>query len=53
MFHLQKEKPPFFCHTKLLYIFSLVSVFRNLFDDVIVQPELLKVTANIVYGYAT
>lgn len=26
---------------------------RNLNDDVIVQPGLLKVTANIVFGYAT
>ncbi|KAM8873859.1 MALT paracaspase 2 isoform 2-T2 [Spinachia spinachia] len=26
---------------------------RNLYDDVIVQPGLLKVTANIVFGYAT
>ncbi|XP_034738304.1 MALT paracaspase 2 [Etheostoma cragini] len=27
--------------------------FRNLNDDIIVQPGLLKVTANIVFGYAT
>ncbi|KAM6938524.1 LOW QUALITY PROTEIN: MALT paracaspase 2 [Lycodopsis pacificus] len=26
---------------------------RNLYDDVIVEPGLLKVTANIVFGYAT
>ncbi|XP_034387621.1 MALT paracaspase 2 isoform X2 [Cyclopterus lumpus] len=26
---------------------------RNLYDDVIVQPGLLKLTANIVFGYAT
>ncbi|XP_054458494.1 MALT paracaspase 2 isoform X2 [Anoplopoma fimbria] len=26
---------------------------RNLYDDVIVRPGLLKVTANIVFGYAT
>ncbi|XP_068447877.1 MALT paracaspase 2 isoform X2 [Clinocottus analis] len=26
---------------------------RNLYDDIIVQPGLLKVTANIVFGYAT
>uniref|UniRef100_A0A672IJJ1 MALT paracaspase 2 n=1 Tax=Salarias fasciatus TaxID=181472 RepID=A0A672IJJ1_SALFA len=26
---------------------------RNPFDDIIVQPGLLKVTANIVFGYAT
>lgn len=31
----------------------MISVFRNPNDDVIVQPGLLKVTANIVFGYAT
>lgn len=27
--------------------------FRNPNDDIIVQPGLLKVTANVVFGYAT
>uniref|UniRef100_A0A3Q1FRU4 MALT paracaspase 2 n=1 Tax=Acanthochromis polyacanthus TaxID=80966 RepID=A0A3Q1FRU4_9TELE len=26
---------------------------RNIYDDIIVQPGLVKVTANIVFGYAT
>lgn len=31
----------------------LLCVCRNPYDDVRVEPGLLRVTANIVYGYAT
>lgn len=36
-----------------IFVLKMFFCFRNLNDDIIVQPGLLKVTANIVFGYAT